>query len=79
MADEAGRRFERGVREAVSAETFDLYQRPPYRDAFEFVEPRVPVAREAAACFAPAAREGRRDPRSTKGADYRVTSAEPCG
>ena len=80
VLDDAGRRFFRGVRQAVSAEAYEGLQRPPYRDLFEFIEPQVAVPRESAPRFG--ARAGaRRDPRATKGEGYRETTPEAdcCG
>ncbi len=78
VLDDDGHRLRRGVRHAVCDKTFRLYQNTPYSDFFEFIEPLVPVAPEAAASF-DCARGARRDPRVTKGGNYTATTGEPTG
>jgi ubiquinone/menaquinone biosynthesis C-methylase UbiE len=74
VLDDDGHRMERGRRYAVCDKTYQLLKRSPYRDDFEFIDPLQPVPPETAAPF-----EGdgmrRRDPRETKGQDYKATSA----
>ena len=75
VLDDDGHRLERGRRYAVSHKTFQLFQKPPYAQFFEFVDPRVEIPLGQAAPY----NRGRaplRDPRETKGQDYRSTSAE---
>ena len=43
--DDDGHRLRRGDRVAVCDKTFQLYQKAPYTEHFEFIEPRVPVSR----------------------------------
>ena len=66
--------MERGKRYAVCDKTFNLYQKEPYRDYFDFVEPREPVPLERAEHFDS---EGMklRHPKETKGVDYDATTA----
>jgi arsenite methyltransferase len=81
VLDDDGHRLERGARVAVCEKTFKLYGQEPYRQSFEFVEPREPVAPEEAGPF-DCSRTPRRHPRETKGLDYDVTSASAgacCG
>jgi ubiquinone/menaquinone biosynthesis C-methylase UbiE len=78
VLDDDGHRMERGRRYAVCDKTFRLYQSEPYRGLFEAVEPRLPVALEAAAPF-DCSRTALRHPRETKGEDYHATTdAAPC-
>lgn len=79
VRDEEGRRYRRGVRTAVSSATLHRLARPPYAGMFDAIEPREPVAPADAPLFdRPAG--ALRDPRETKGADYRATdsSSDSC-
>jgi hypothetical protein len=71
--------LERGKRMAVCDKTFRIYSRPPYRDQFVFIEPRVEIPLEEAKAFDCRGR-AYRHPRETKGLDYHVTesSGESC-
>jgi arsenite methyltransferase len=73
VEDDDGHVFHRGERMAVCDKTFYLLQREPYADAFEPVEPLVEVPPEEARAF-DCRRAARRDPRETKGKDYRLTT-----
>jgi SAM-dependent methyltransferase len=78
VLDDDNHRMERGHRYAVCDKTYRLYQREPYRDFFDFVEPleEVPVA-EARAFDC--SRTVLRHPKETKGEDYHVTTeAQAC-
>ncbi len=78
VVDDDGHRMRRGERYAVCAKTFQLYQQVPYRGHFVPIEPREPVAPEAALPF-DCSRTTRRDPRESKGLDYDLTTvAAPC-
>src|SRR5438552_3299001 len=46
VLDDDNHRMERGVRYAVCDKTYNLYRKAPYREFFEFVEPRndIPLA-----------------------------------
>ncbi len=78
VLDDDGHAFERGERYAVCDKTFQLYQREPYRDAFECVEPRTPVALEDAPPFDCSGMR-LRHPKETKGQDYDATTeASQC-
>jgi arsenite methyltransferase len=74
VLDDDNHRMERGVRYAVCDKTFNIYRKPPYRDAFEFIEPMHEVPVEEAKPF-DCSRTARRDPKETKGQDYRATTA----
>ena len=74
VLDDDGHAFERGERYAVCDKTFQLYQREPYRDAFDFIEPRTPVAPEDAKPFDCSGMR-LRHPKETKGQDYDATTA----
>ena len=51
VLDDDGHAMERGKRYAVCDKTFHIYQRPPYRNHFNFVEPRMPIATGQATPF----------------------------
>ncbi|MSU35757.1 MAG: methyltransferase domain-containing protein [Pedosphaera sp.] len=78
VVDDDGHHLERGLRYAVCDKTYQLYRKAPYHEYFEFVDPRVPIAPADAKPFTGV--PGRlRDPRETKGVDYRATtSASQC-
>ena len=73
VLDDDGHRLHRGDRVAVCDKTFQLYQKAPYAEFFEFIEPRVLVKLEEAKPYdcAPAKL---RHPRETKGMEYSVTT-----
>ncbi len=79
VEDDDGHVYSRGARMAVCDKTFRLLQRAPYAGLFDAVEPRESVAASDAAPF-DCRRSKVRDPRETKGADYRTTSESvgPC-
>lgn len=64
----------RRVRTAACEKTFRVFSRAPYRAHLEWVPPRVLVPLEAASLFLCGPTTLRRDPRDTKGQDYRVTT-----
>jgi ubiquinone/menaquinone biosynthesis C-methylase UbiE len=70
VEDEAGNRFVRGERTAVSARDFKNLSDVPYEDEFVLIRPRVSVPGAEQPVFQGA---GPRDPRETKGAGYRAT------
>lgn len=76
VKDDDGHVIPRGVRYAVCDKTFRLYQREPYREHFDFVEPLEPVAEKAAF---DCSRDSLRDPRETKGLDYNATTDSCTG
>jgi ubiquinone/menaquinone biosynthesis C-methylase UbiE len=73
ILDDDNHAMERGKRYAVCDKTYSLYQKPPYREFFEFVDPieEVPLA-DAKPYDCSANRE--RHPRETKGLDYHATT-----
>ncbi len=78
VLDDDGHRMVRGRRYAVCDKTFQIYRRAPYRDSFDFVEPRVDIPLEEAGPFDCDGTRPRH-PRETKGEDYRVTTgADDC-
>jgi arsenite methyltransferase len=78
VLDDDGHRLRRGDRVAVCDKTFQLYQKAPYAEFFEFIEPRVPVKPEAAKPY-DCGRTKSRHPRETKGMDYSAsTEAAKC-
>lgn len=81
VEDDDGHVFHRGERMAVCDKTYRLLLREPYAGLFEPIEPREPVPPEEAQPF-DCRRSARRDPRETKGQEYRETLASgesPCG
>jgi ubiquinone/menaquinone biosynthesis C-methylase UbiE len=81
VEDDDGHTLKRGVPTAVCGKTYRIYSQEPYRSQFELVPPRVPVPLDEARPFPCSHGYLRRDPKETKGADYRVTaevSAECC-
>jgi ubiquinone/menaquinone biosynthesis C-methylase UbiE len=80
VRDDDGHVLQRGVPMAVCEKTFRLYTREPYAADLVPVEPLVPVQPDAARPF-DCARDAVRDPRETKGDDYRATTtaAPSCG
>ncbi|HEY3358481.1 MAG TPA: methyltransferase domain-containing protein [Polyangia bacterium] len=79
VRDDDGHVLRRGARVAVCAKTFDLYSRPPYREHFELVEPRVPVPAGEERPFPCGAEMLVRAPRETKGEGYvETTEASPA-
>lgn len=82
VVDDDGHVLQRGVRTAVCEKTFQIYAREPYREHVDLVEPRVLVPLEQAPPFPCAKGHLRRDPRESKGEDYRVTTeanGSACG
>jgi len=78
VLDDDGHRMERGRRYAVCDKTYQIYSREPYRESFDFIEPIEPIALEEAELF-DCSRTALRDPRETKGLDYRATiDASDC-
>ncbi len=73
VLDDDGHRMTRGYRYAVCEKTFQIYSSPAYRDCFDFIEPRHTIAREDATIF-DCSRTVLRDPRETKGQDYKATT-----
>jgi arsenite methyltransferase len=74
VEDDDGHVLKRGIRTAVCEKTYRLYSHEPYRSQFELLPPRVLVPLEEARPFPCARGYLRRDPKETKGADYRVTT-----
>jgi len=73
VVDDDGHRLARGRRMAVCEKTYAIYGREPYRDHFELVPPREAPATPAAERPFDCSRDAVRDPRETKGRDYRAT------
>jgi ubiquinone/menaquinone biosynthesis C-methylase UbiE len=72
VLDDDGHRYDRGVRTAVCAKTFQLLQKEPYAGHFAYIEPLIPVAAEKAEVF-DCERSAWRHPRESKGQDYQAT------
>ncbi|HEX8311176.1 MAG TPA: methyltransferase domain-containing protein [Chthoniobacteraceae bacterium] len=75
VVDDDNHIIERGVRYAVCDKTFQLFQKEPYRDSFEFIEPNETIPLENAQPF-DCERDTLRHPKETKGQDYTVTRQE---
>ncbi len=80
VLDDDGHRMERGRRYAVCDKIYRLYNRAPYADVFEFIDPVTEIPLENATPF-DCSRTPLRHPRETKGLDYNLTSAKTtcCG
>jgi SAM-dependent methyltransferase len=77
VEDDEGHVLRRGERTAVCARSFETLTSEPYRGELVPIEPRVPVPEEGRPSF-DCQRAVRREPRESKGADYRETrSADP--
>ena len=78
VLDDDGHTMERGKRYAVCEKSFEIFRREPYREHFDFIEPRVEVPIDQAKPF-DCSRTTLRDPRETKGFDYDATTdASTC-
>jgi len=78
ILDDDGHAMERGKRYAVCDKTYNLYQKAPYREFFEFIDPinDIPLA-DAKPFDCSGTRE--RHPRETKGLEYNATTdASTC-
>ena len=73
VRDDDNHRMERGRRYAVCDKTYNLYQKAPYREFFEFVDPIVDVPLAEAKPF-DCSRTSLRHPKETKGHDYNATT-----
>jgi ubiquinone/menaquinone biosynthesis C-methylase UbiE len=73
VLDDDGHRIERGKRYAVCDKTYQLFKEAPYREFFEFVDPRVEIPLENAQPF-DCSRPELRHPKETKGENYHSTS-----
>jgi arsenite methyltransferase len=79
VEDDDGHVLHRGIRTAVCEKTYNIYSKDPYGPHFELVPPRVLIPLEEAPPFPCGRGTLKRDPKETKGADYRVTTeAGPC-
>lgn len=74
VEDDDGHVLHRGVRTAVCEKTFRVLSSEPYREHFEPVPPRALVPLEDAPPFPCTGGIQLRDPRDTKGAEYRLTT-----
>lgn len=74
VVDDDGHVLRRSARTAVCGKTYRIFSQDPYRSHVELIPPRVLVPLEEAPPFPCGKGTLRRDPRETKGADYRVTT-----
>lgn len=80
VVDDDGHVFRRGDRVAVCGKTYGILTREPYADHFDRIPPNAPVPLEGAPVFPCGHGALRRDPRETKGEDYRLTTEpKPSG
>lgn len=82
VVDDDGHVLRRGLRVAVCEKTFNIYSREPYTSHFDLVPPLTPPSEQQVQPFPCAHGMLLRDPRETKGHDYRLTTeAKPlsCG
>ena len=75
VEDDDGHVYLRGARAAVCDKTYRLLQQPPYAHWFDGIAPRIEVPLAEANEF-DCRRSKLRNPRETKGADYRTTTAQ---
>lgn len=73
VTDDDGHTLLRGERMAVCDKTFAILTQAPYASSIEAIAPRVEIALADAQPF-DCRRDARRDPRQSKGADYRETT-----
>ena len=73
VLDDDNHRLERGQRYAVCDKTYQLFKKEPYRDDFEFIDPRTEVPLERMKPFDCDSMR-LRHPKETKGQDYEATS-----
>ena len=76
VVDDDNHTLPRGARTAVCAKTYRIYSKPPYQDQFVLIPPREEIAPEKAGIF-DCSRDSRRNPRETKGMDYKATETSP--
>lgn len=74
VEDDDGHVLRRGIPTAVCEKTFRIYAQEPYRAHLELIPPRVLIPLEDAPPFPCTGGALRRDPRETKGAEYRATT-----
>jgi SAM-dependent methyltransferase len=74
VEDDDGHVLERGVRTAVCAKTFGLLTQAPYAEQTVGIEPRIAIPESERPDF-DCSRSAARDPRESKGDDYRATLA----
>ncbi len=74
VRDDDGHTLRRGVRVAVCEKTFGIYSREPYLSHFDLVEPIQKLHPEDVTAFPCSGGMLVRDPRETKGQDYRLTT-----
>jgi SAM-dependent methyltransferase len=82
VVDDDGHVLRRGARVAVCDKTFNIYSREPYTSHFELVEPLARPSKDEVRPFPCTNGMLLRDPKETKGQDYRLTTeAQPssCG
>jgi ubiquinone/menaquinone biosynthesis C-methylase UbiE len=73
VEDDDGHIYWRGERMAVCDKTYQLLGKLPYQGMFDSIEPRIEVPHEQAELF-DCKRARLRDPRETKGQDYKATT-----
>ena len=74
VLDDDGHALERGERYAVCDKTFQLFRKAPYREFFEFIEPRTEIPLEEAEPFDCSGMRIRHA-KETKGEEYDATTA----
>lgn len=74
VLNDDGHAMERGKRYAVGDKTFQLYQKAPYREFFEFIEPRKSVPAGEGVPF-DCSTTRLRHLKETKGHGYQATTA----
>ena len=78
VLDDDNHRMLRGQRYAVCDKTYQLYKKAPYREMFQFIDPRVEIPLDQAEPYCCESMT-LRHPKQTKGQDYQATSeASQC-
>ncbi|MEO0454235.1 MAG: methyltransferase domain-containing protein [Verrucomicrobiota bacterium] len=75
ILDDDGHAMERGLRYAVCDKTYQLLQKAPYRDYFDFVDPLDDIPLERAESFRSEVNQ-LRHPKETKGQEYKATLSQ---
>ena len=80
VLDDDGNAMERGKRYAVCDKVYNIYKNEPYSDCFELIDPIEEISINEAKIF-DCSITRLRDPKETKGMDYKVTDSgsDCCG
>ncbi|SMF82544.1 methyltransferase domain-containing protein [Pseudobacteriovorax antillogorgiicola] len=79
VRDDDGHEFVRGERVAVCRKTFEIFSKAPYKDYFEAIKPLNEVPASDAKPFPCTGGVLKRDPKETKGQDYKANIEASAG